>query len=292
MGKPGASQNYEVSLKGDLAMIDEPKGSASRPNARKVIRLRLNRTLIIATVALLGGLVGVSVGSNAAQATSGNNGDIKIHEKGTPSGTESNDPKVCEFNVESFNLDSGQTGYLVFNTQGGDKPTGVDAGPYNFGPANVNGYFASQYFDLENGHYKATLYGKMLPGGKLVDVKAKSKVFKVDCNTTPPPTTVPPTTVPPTTVPPTTVPPTTVPPTTTHTVPPTTVHTTPPTTHTTPPTTVKPPKFPVAAHTDGAGVALWQQPITWVLTGMMFMFWALFGPLLVRTRRARASRRH
>ncbi len=39
-----------------------------------------------------------------ALAGNGNNGTIKIHEQGTPSGTESNDPKVCVFNVEAFNL--------------------------------------------------------------------------------------------------------------------------------------------------------------------------------------------
>src|SRR5665647_207594 len=55
-GKPGASQNYEVSLKGDLAMIDNPKGSASRPKSIRVINLR--RKLIPVMVALGIGLVG------------------------------------------------------------------------------------------------------------------------------------------------------------------------------------------------------------------------------------------
>ena len=110
-------------------------------------------------------------------ALAGNNGTLKIHEQGTPDGTPNNDPKVCTFNVEAFNLDAGQTGYLVFDVQGGDAPQGVEAGPYSFGPADARGSYASEYFSLAAGHYKATLYGK----ADLTDVKAKSKVFKVTC---------------------------------------------------------------------------------------------------------------
>lgn len=110
-----------------------------------------------------------------------NNGTLKIHEEGTPSGTESNDPKVCTFNVEGFGFDAAQTGYLQFDVQGGDGPTGVPAGPFDFGPTDETGYYASQYFNLHAGHYMATLYGKQLPGGELQDEKAKSKVFKVEC---------------------------------------------------------------------------------------------------------------
>jgi hypothetical protein len=110
-------------------------------------------------------------------ALAGNNGTLKIHELGTPSGTPNNDPKVCTFNVEAFGLDAGQTGYLMFDVQGGDAPQGVNAGPFAFGPADANGYYASEYFSPPAGHYKATLYGK----ADLTDVKAKSKVFKVTC---------------------------------------------------------------------------------------------------------------
>ena len=62
-------------------------------------------------------------------AFAGNNGTLKIHEAGTPDGTPNNDPKVCTFNVEAFNLDPGQTGYLVFEVQGGDAPHGGELGP-------------------------------------------------------------------------------------------------------------------------------------------------------------------
>lgn len=113
----------------------------------------------------------------AAGASAGNNGTLKIHEQGTPDGTPNNDPKVCTFNVEGFNLDPNQSGYLVFDVQGGDAPQGVGpAGPF-VETADANGDLSSEYFSPPAGHYKATLYGK----GDLTDVKAKSKVFKVTC---------------------------------------------------------------------------------------------------------------
>jgi hypothetical protein len=132
-------------------------------------------------------LIPVSVAAN------GNNGTIKIHEEGTQSGTESSDPKVCVFNVEGFGFDAGQSGYIKFETQGGDEPIGTNAGPYDFGPTNGNGYYATDYFHLDPGHYKATLYGKDNEGRiDLQDVKAKSKVFKVECvEATPTPETQP-----------------------------------------------------------------------------------------------------
>lgn len=142
------------------------------------------------TFALAAALLGSSImPATTTFATNGNKGTIKIHEQGTPSGTQSNDPKVCTFNVEGFGFDTHQTGYLKFDVQGGDKPSGVNAGPYSFGPTSSTGYYATQYFHLQPGHYKATLYGKQLPTGALTDVKAKSKVFKVTCATPTPTTT-------------------------------------------------------------------------------------------------------
>lgn len=118
----------------------------------------------------------------------GNNGTLKVHEIGTPSGTESNDPKVCAFNLEGFGFDPSQSGYILIKTQGGSQPVGQDAGPFSFGPTNGTGYAISQDFNtptgttIVNGTYKATLYGKDTGGNiDLRDDKAKSKVFKVDC---------------------------------------------------------------------------------------------------------------
>lgn len=136
------------------------------------------RTRFKALLALLGVFSLLMMGAvslTSPAAATGNNGTIKIHEEGTPSGTESNDPKVCSFNIEGFGFDPNQTGYIVFDVQGGDGPTGTPAGPYDFGPTNADGYYATQYFSLEEGHYKATLYDDA------DNEKAKSKVFKVDC---------------------------------------------------------------------------------------------------------------
>ncbi len=121
----------------------------------------------------------------------GNNGTLKVHEKGTPSGTENNDPKVCAFNFEGFGFDVGQDGYIQIDGQG--QTTGT-YGDYAFGPTVADpqhtSYAETQYFNdggvtIPDGHYKATLYGKDTGQNiDLKDEKAKSKVFKVEC--TPP----------------------------------------------------------------------------------------------------------
>ena len=142
---------------------------------------------VAATVATAGLVLFVSVGGVLA---GGNNGTLKVHELGTPVGTENNDPKVCAFNLEAFGLDAGQGGYLLFEVQGGDGPHGTDPGvKFDMWPANSSGYsFSVDNFNdgsgtfISNGHYKVTLYGKSTPTGQLSDVKAKSKVFKVTCS--------------------------------------------------------------------------------------------------------------
>ena len=106
-----------------------------------MITLSIHRTRRLVAALAAAALICV-VATGAALA--GNNGTLKIHEQGTPDGTPNNDPKVCTFNVEAFGLDAGQTGYLVFDVQGGDAPEGVGAGPFTFGPADANGYAESQ----------------------------------------------------------------------------------------------------------------------------------------------------
>ncbi len=123
-------------------------------------------------------------------AAAGNNGTLKVHEIGTASGTESNDPKVCAFNFEGFSFDPSQSGYLQLDPQGGSSPAGTAAGPFSFGPTDAAGYAISQDFNngagtttIADGTYKATLYGKDVGGSiNLNDEEAKSKVFKVDCS--------------------------------------------------------------------------------------------------------------
>lgn len=121
-------------------------------------------------------------------AAVGNNGTLKIHEFGTASGTESNDPKVCIFNLEGFGFDPAQSGYVTIDPQGGSLPVGVAAGPFSFGPTDATGYTQTQYFNaaggsvVADGTYKASVYGKDAAGNiNLADEIAKSKVFKVEC---------------------------------------------------------------------------------------------------------------
>jgi hypothetical protein len=132
-----------------------------------------------------------------ASAAPANNGTLKVHEFGTPSGTQSNDPKVCAFNFEGFGFDPAQDGYIIVETQpGGVSSLAPSLLP--FGPADASGFYATSYvnnggtYSLPNGHYKATLYGKDTGNPAqpdLKDVKAKSKVFKVDCTASPTPVT-------------------------------------------------------------------------------------------------------
>lgn len=117
----------------------------------------------------------------------GNNGTLKIHEEGTPSGTEpvpgteNTDPKVCVFNFEGFGFDAGQEGYVEIKTQGGG-PNAVAVKTVEFGPATATGYDETEYISgLPEDLYKATLYGKNAGGINYEDEKAKSKNFKVDC---------------------------------------------------------------------------------------------------------------
>lgn len=133
---------------------------------------------IFATTLVTGGDPALAKGQGQAN---GNNGTLKVHELGTPSGTENNDPKVCTFNLEGFGFDNFQSGYVMIAVQGGDKPQGEGVGPVPVGPANAAGYFETQYFNLKSGHYKVTLYGKETGGKSDADAKAKSKVFKVNC---------------------------------------------------------------------------------------------------------------
>lgn len=164
---------------------------------RKTSRSRRWRDRLTAVVAALGAValtagflvVGVSGSVSAEEVVvPGNNGTLKVHEEGTPSGTEDNDPKVCVFNIEGFDFDVGQQLKIRFDVQGGSEPVGVSAGPFGPYTADEEGYFATEYFNLANGTYKSTALGKDTPDGDYnVDLKAKSKVFKVECE--PQPTT-------------------------------------------------------------------------------------------------------
>lgn len=143
---------------------------------------------VLASSVLSTGQVFANPNNNSQNHTpTGNNGTLKVHEIGTPSGTESNDPKVCAFNFEGFGFDASQSGYINIDGQG-QTTTNYD-NQFPLGPTDAAGYAISQDFNngvgtltIADGHYKATLYGKDTGGHiNLSDVKAKSKVFKVEC---------------------------------------------------------------------------------------------------------------
>lgn len=129
--------------------------------------------------------VGPFIQSQVASATNtppGNNGTLKVHEKGTPSDSESNDPKVCIFNFEGFGLDPNQTGNITIETQSGTPViTPVTISLATDGSGNGETDYINDtgsILTLANGHYKATLDNKF---GTDPGDKAKSKVFKVEC---------------------------------------------------------------------------------------------------------------
>ncbi|WMX47799.1 hypothetical protein [Streptomyces roseicoloratus] len=129
------------------------------------------------------------VAAPSAFAAPGDNGDIKIHEKGTVEPDPSNDPKVCEFHIAAFNFDGLQdVDWQIFNQPGNNTP--VKTGSIVL-DQNGDGYTADM--SLPDGMYKVEWTWEGQQGAK------KSKVFRVECVTPPttPPTTTPPTSKPP-----------------------------------------------------------------------------------------------
>lgn len=122
----------------------------------------------------------------------GNEGTFKVHEKGSPVASPDNEPKVCVFNFEGFDLSNGpdgngQSGNITISYQGGpNNGNTVTTIPFS---TDADGNGATPYindtgslYTLANGHYKATLESKF---GYDNGDKEKSKVFKVTCNAVP-----------------------------------------------------------------------------------------------------------
>lgn len=140
------------------------------------------KNLILGTAVLtVGAVAALPVNVSAAA----NNGTLKVHEQDTPAATESNDPKVCNFNFEGFGFDKNQSGIIVITTQGGGNDK-TKVAQVDMPAANADGYTETDYVSIPNGHYKSTLYGKSTNGSVNYnnDLKAKSKVFKVVCEDT------------------------------------------------------------------------------------------------------------
>jgi hypothetical protein len=154
---------------------------------RRITNIVVAFVMAVFSINIIGAMNVYAASNNANPNAGGNNGTLKVHEQGTASGTESNDPKVCAFNFEGFDFDANQDGYVVIDTQPGDVVTAT----VPFGPADATGYAETSYINdgisgitVPDGQYKATLYGKDTgnpANPDLTNEKAKSKVFKVDC---------------------------------------------------------------------------------------------------------------
>ena len=145
---------------------------------------------LVSLLLLLPAVVALSAAPTQAVGP-GNFGTIKVHAADSDPDQPDNEPKVCAFNIEGFGFEEGFEGYIEFEVWGGDAPTGEAAGPYESGTADGDGYFATEYFNvdggpvIQDGHYKVTLYGKFNGKPDYEGDKAKSKVFKVECPQTP-----------------------------------------------------------------------------------------------------------
>jgi hypothetical protein len=120
----------------------------------------------------------------------GNNGTLQVHEQGSVDYKKSNEPHVCTFNFEAFDLDANQTGEVHITNQAPTQPSGTEVLTLDLatdanGDGNtlyVNDATQTPAYSLPDGHYKATLDDKF---GTDPGNKAKSKVFWVTCGVTP-----------------------------------------------------------------------------------------------------------
>jgi hypothetical protein len=134
---------------------------------------------VIATAIGVGALAFAASGqAHALPMAQGDNGDVKIHRTSTASTDQSNDPKVCEFNLAAFNFDQLQQVTYTITEQ---PPTGTDqvsGGTISLAAGTGHGTTLS----LPDGHYRLTWTFEGENGS------GKHKVFQVDCSQTGPAT--------------------------------------------------------------------------------------------------------
>ncbi|MFC8722837.1 hypothetical protein [Kitasatospora sp. NPDC057198] len=132
------------------------------PSGRRLLPLR---------AAALAGAAVLPLAVFAVPAHAADNGDVKIHDSGTPADKQADDPKVCKFYVDGLNFDAGQNVTWHIDQQ---PPTGtatVLGGTLLMPTGNAR----SGDLSLPDGHYKL--------GWNFVGESgdAKQKVFTVDC---------------------------------------------------------------------------------------------------------------
>ncbi|MFE2534985.1 hypothetical protein [Streptomyces sp. NPDC059371] len=112
------------------------------------------------------------LGAPAAVAAPGDNGDVKVHDANTPFDNQRDDPTVCRFYLDGFNLDAGQQISWSIAHQPGAAGDPVLAGTLS---ASQTGRAGTRIFTLPDDQYKLTWNFQGENGA------GKSKVFKVDC---------------------------------------------------------------------------------------------------------------
>ncbi|MEV7217687.1 hypothetical protein AB0O31_31915 [Kitasatospora cineracea] len=131
-------------------------------------------TLLLRAAALA--VLPLAASAVPAHAAPGDNGDVKIHDSGTPADKTDDDPKVCKFYVDGLNFDPGQAVDWHIDQQ---KPTGaVQVLSGELTMPTGNNRTADQ--SLPDGHYKLFWNFKGEHGD------AKQKVFEVDCTSASP----------------------------------------------------------------------------------------------------------
>ena len=145
----------------------------------------IKASLIGASLVITTAVVALPVHATS-DSVPGNNGTLKVHEKDTPRNTENNDPKVCTFNFEGYGFDNGQDGVIITKQGSGNDRTEVKRlyMPKSVGADQHSTFTETEYITLADDHYKTTVYGKENMGEYKVELKAKSKVIKVECDTT------------------------------------------------------------------------------------------------------------
>ncbi|MGW4159278.1 hypothetical protein [Streptomyces sp. NPDC004788] len=124
-----------------------------------------------ATALTIGSLALAGAPAAFAAPIPGDNGDVKIHNVGTPVDDERNEPKVCRFYLDAFNFDVLQEVDWTIVPQ-----------PPKAGSPNLSGHITlnsgkghTGELALPNGMYKLTWTFEGEHGS------GKHKVFKVDC---------------------------------------------------------------------------------------------------------------
>ncbi|MER7520638.1 hypothetical protein [Streptomyces sp. NPDC126499] len=113
-------------------------------------------------------------GAPAAYAAPGDDGDIKVHRKGTQEPDQSNHTRVCEFHFAAFNfrdIPGSQIQWDIYN----QPPTNSESLRTGTIALNSAGTGYSPDMSMPDGQYKVEVTWTGQLGAK------KSKVFRVDC---------------------------------------------------------------------------------------------------------------